>query len=153
MKILENKVSRKILENCFKIFTSKLGQRGTWDTPGRPTMPPHHMVAWAKSRPRHGMVWPLALHLFFHLPLHSLSQKNSTPLLKPMFLLFLLTIFDLLAQPIFAAEIWSICSLVCDSFDCPSRILFNGVFLEYFSTIGDRLSKFACLFYYLDKLF
>jgi hypothetical protein len=65
----------------------------------------------------------------------------------------LLTIFDLLAQPIFAAEIWSICSLVCDSFDCPSRILFNGVFLEYFSTICDMLNEFACLSYCLDKLF
>jgi hypothetical protein len=67
--------------------------------------------------------------------------------------MFLLAIFDLLAQPIFAAEICSICSRVCDSFDCPSRILFSGVFLEYFSTIGDRLNEFACLFYCLDTLF
>jgi hypothetical protein len=52
-------------------------------------------------------------------------------------------IFDLLAQLIFAAEIWSICSPVRDSFDCPSRILFRGVFLEYFSTIGDRLNEFV----------
>jgi hypothetical protein len=74
-------------------------------------------------------------------------------LLKPMFLLFLLAIFDLLAQPIFAAEIWRNCSPVCDSYGCPSRILFSGVFLEYFSTVGDRLSEFACLFYCLDKLF
>jgi hypothetical protein len=73
-------------------------------------------------------------------------------LLKPVFLLFLLTIFDLLAQPIFAAKIWSICSPVCDSFDCPSRILFSGVFIEYFSNVGDRLSEFACLFYCLDML-
>jgi hypothetical protein len=62
-------------------------------------------------------------------------------------------IFDLLAQPNFAVEIWSICSLVCDSFDCPSRILFSGVYLEYFSTIGDRLNKFACLFCCLDSYF
>jgi hypothetical protein len=55
------------------------------------------------------MVWgPLAIHLFFHLPFLSLSRENNTPLLKPVFLLFLLAIFDLLAQPIFAAEIWSI---------------------------------------------
>jgi hypothetical protein len=94
-------------------------------------MPPHHMVVRAKARPCHGMVWaPLALHLPLYQPLHSLYQKISTPLLKPVFLLFLLAIFDLLAQPIFAAEIWSICSPVSDSFDCPSRILFNGVFLE-----------------------
>jgi hypothetical protein len=31
--------------------------------------------------------------------------------------------------------------------------LFSGVYLEYFSTIGDRLNEFACLFYCLDKLF
>jgi hypothetical protein len=133
---------------------SNLRQRGTWDTLGGPTMPPHHMVVRAKARSRHGMVWaPLALHLPLYQPLHSLSRKTSTSLLKPMFLLFLFAIFDLLAQPIFVAEIWSICSLVCDSFDCPSRILFSGVFLEYFNTIGDRLSEFACLFYCLDKLF
>jgi hypothetical protein len=107
-----------------------------------------------QAKPRRGMVWgPLALHLFFHLPLHSLSRKNTISLLKPVFLLFLLTMFDLLAQPIFAAEIWSIYSLVCDSFDCLIIILFSGVFLEYFSTIVDRLSEFACLFYCLDKLF
>ena len=55
--------------------------------------------------------------------------------------------FALLAQPIFAAEIWSICSSVCDSFIHPSGILFSGLFLEYFAAIGDRLSEFACLFY------
>jgi hypothetical protein len=61
--------------------------------------------------------------------------------------------FDLLAQPIIVAEIWSICSPVCDSSDCPSRILFSGVFLEYFSSIGDRSNEFACLFYCLEMLF
>jgi hypothetical protein len=64
------------------------------------------------ARPSLATSWhcegPLALHLFFHLPFPSLSQKNTTPLLKPVFLLFLLVIFDLLAQSIFAAEIWSI---------------------------------------------
>jgi hypothetical protein len=99
--------------------------------------------------PWHG-VGPLALHLFFHLPFLSLSRENTTSLLK---LVFLLAIFDLLAQAIFAAEIWSICSPVCDSFDYPSRILFSGIFIEYFSIVGDRLSEFACLFYCLDKLF
>jgi hypothetical protein len=130
-----------------------MGQRGTWNNPGGPNMPLHHMVAQARAC--RAMAWcgPLALHLFLHLPLHSLSQKNTTPLLKLVFLLFLLAIFDLLAEPIFVAEIWSYCSPVCDSSDCPSRILFSGVFLEYFSTVGDRLSEFACLFYCLDKLF
>ena len=55
--------------------------------------------------------------------------------------------FDLLAQPIFAAEIWSGCSSVCDSSIYPSGILFSGVFLEYFAAISDRLSEFSCLFY------
>jgi hypothetical protein len=60
---------------------------------------------------------PLALHLPLHPALHSLSRNISTPPLKPVFLLFFLAIFNILAQPLFAAEIWSICSLVCDSFD------------------------------------
>ena len=63
------------------------------------------------------------------------------------FLLFLLAIFDLLAQPIIFAEIWSICSSVCDSSACPSRILFSEVFLEYFTAVGDMLSELACLYY------
>jgi hypothetical protein len=105
-------------------------------------MPPHHLVA--RARAGHGMLWsPLALHLFLHLPLDSLTQKNTAPLLKFVFLLFLLAIFDLLAQPIFAAKIWSFCSPTCDSSDCPSRILFSEVFLEYFSTVGDSLSELA----------
>jgi hypothetical protein len=131
-----------------------MGQRGTWDTPGGPTMPPHHMVARAKARPRRGMVWAPWPSTYFSTGHSTLSlAKNTTPLLKPVFLLFLFTIFDLLAQPIFAAEIWSICSLVCDSSDCLSRILFSGVFLEYFGTLGDRLNEFPCLFYCLNKLF
>jgi hypothetical protein len=59
----------------------------------------------------------------------------------------------LLAQPIIIAEIWSNYSPVCDSSDCPSRILFSEVFLEYFSSIGDRWNEFACLFYCLELLF
>ena len=37
--------------------------------------------------------------------------------------------FDLLAQPIFAAEIWINCSPVCDSSDYPNRILFSCLYL------------------------
>ena len=62
-------------------------------------------------------------------------------------------IFDLLAQPIFASEIWSICSPVCDSSVYPSGILFSGVFLEYFAATGDRLSEFAYLFYAIIIIF
>ena len=63
-----------------------------------------------------------------------------------MFLLFFLANFDLLAQPTFSAEIWGNCSPVCDSSNDPSRILFSGVFLEYFGAVGDRLFELACLF-------
>jgi hypothetical protein len=131
-----------------------MGKRGTWNNPGGLTMPPHHLVA--RARPRRAVAWCgalLALQIFLHLPFHSLSRKNTASFLKLVFLLFLLTIFDLLAQPIFAAEIWSICSAVWDTSDCPSIILFSGVFLEYFSTVGDRLSELECLFYCLDKIF
>ena len=76
-----------------------------------------------------------------------LSPKNTIPLFEHQFLLLLLAIFDLLAQPIIPAEIWSICSPVCDSSDYPSRILFNGVFIEYFTAVGDMLSELACLYY------
>ena len=62
-----------------------------------------------------------------------------------MFLLFLLEIFDLLAQPIFSAEIWIICSLVCDSFDYPIKFLNGLVYLEYFAAVGDLFSELACL--------
>ena len=55
--------------------------------------------------------------------------------------------FDLLAQPIFATKIWSICSSACDSSIHTSGILFGGLYLEYFAVVGDRLSEFACLFY------
>jgi hypothetical protein len=133
---------------------SKMGQRGTWDTPGGPTMPPHHMVA--RPKPGRAVAWfgaPLALYLPLHLHFTlspEISQHHSS---NPCSCCSSSRFFDLLAQPIFAAEIWSICSLVCDTFDCPSRILFSGVFLEYFSTIGDRLDEFACLFYCLEMLF
>jgi hypothetical protein len=131
-----------------------MGQRGTWNNPGGPTMPPHHLVA--RARPGRasawcGAPWPSTYSSTCHSTVS--PKKNTTPFLRFVFLLFLLAIFDLLAHPIFAAEIWSICSLVCDSFDCPSRILFSGVFLEYFSTVGNRFSELACLFYCLDKLF
>ena len=69
------------------------------------------------------------------------------PLFEHQFLLLLLAIFDLLAQPIISAEIWSICSPVCDSSVYPSRIVFSGLFLEYFTDVGDMLSEIACVYY------
>jgi hypothetical protein len=57
---------------------------------------------------------------------------------KLVFLLLSISIFRSPCSALIVAEIWSICSPVCDSFNCPSRILFSGVFLEYFSSIGCR---------------
>jgi hypothetical protein len=66
----------------------------------------------------------------------SLPKNHDTPAQTRVPAALHLDFFDLLAQPIIVAEIWSIRSPVCDSFDCPSRIFFSGVFLEYFSSIG-----------------
>jgi len=125
-----------------------MGQRRTWGNPGGPTRAAHHVQA----RPGLGraQAWcgaPLALHLLLFLPFLSLSRKSTAPFLTLAFLLLLLAIFDLLAQPIFPAEIWGICSPVCDSSAYPSRILFSKVFLEYFAAVGDMLSELACLYY------
>ena len=114
------------------------------DPPCHHTTPPRGMgvgraVAWCGPH--------LALHSPIFLSFLSLSRPNTPPLFKPVFLLLLLEIFDLLAQPIFVAEIWTICSPVCDSSIYRSRILFNCVCLEYFGTVGDMISVFECLFY------
>ena len=112
-------------------------------------MPPHHLLA-RQARWRVG-TWcgtHLAPHLFSHLPLLPLARPKTFPSKKLMFLLPIFVDFDLLAQPIFAAEIWSVCSSVCDSSFHPSGILFSGLYLEYFAVVGDRLSEFACLFYF-----
>ena len=99
----------------------------------------------AAPRPGEGTPWPSTYSSASHYFLS--PEKNTTPLLALEFLLFLLAIFDLLAQPIISAEIWSTCSPVCDSSDYPSRILFSGVFLEYFTAVGDMLSELAYLYY------
>ena len=111
-------------------------------------MPPHHLTARHGCGPRRGMVWGPPGPPLTHLPLISFSHPTHTPpLFKLVFLLLLLEFFDLLAQPIFVAEIWTICSPVCDSSMYPSRILFSRVYLEYFAAVGDLLSEYACLFY------
>jgi hypothetical protein len=96
-------------------------------------------------------------HLAFHLylpPLLFLSPKNNdTPSSNPSSCCSSPRFFDLLAQPIIPAEIWSICSPVCDSSACPSRISFSEVFLEYFSFVGGRINEYACLFYCLELIF
>ena len=90
---------------------------------------------------RHALVWatpgpPLTLSpaTFFSLPskLQFIAQNCVLSVLA-------LDFFDLLAQPIFLAEIWSNCSLVCDSSPCPSRFVFSGLYVEYFAAVGDWL--------------
>ena len=88
----------------------------------------HHALVWATPGP------PLLLSpaTFFSLPskLQFIAQNRVLSVLA-------LDFFDLLAQPIFLADIWSICSLVCDSSPCPSRFVFSGLYIEYFAVVGD----------------
>jgi hypothetical protein len=95
---------------------------------------------WFKNK--HGVSKIIDTFETYHLslpPYLFLSPKNNdTPAQTRVLAALHLDFFDLLAQPIIVAEIWSICSPVCDSSDCPSRILFSRVFLEYFISIGDR---------------
>ena len=108
---------------------------------------------WAEATPGRGpglgRAWgppTEAPHMVSLLPILSLSRHFTPPLPKPVFLLFLLEIFDLLAQPIISAEIWIICSPVCDSSVYPIKILNGFVYLEYFAAVGDLFSELACLF-------
>jgi hypothetical protein len=127
------------------------------EAPGRPKGdPPCHLTTRGRgpslAAPTYGEGGPLASHLSLH-PHFLLSPEISQhPSSNPCSCCSSSRFFDLLAQPNFGAEIWSICSPVCDSSDCPSRILFSRVFLEYFSTIGGRINEFACLFYCLEML-
>ena len=60
-----------------------------------------------RGAPGHGVghPWPSTYSPSCHF---FLSRENTSSLLKPVFLLFSLAIFDLLAQAIFSAEICSI---------------------------------------------
>ena len=100
---------QNFIKNIPLVLFLKEGHGSAWGWPGGPTIPPHHMVA----RQAFGRAWAwcgahLVLHHFSHLPLPCLARPKTIFILKLMYLLFLLTIFDLLAQPIFAAEIWSV---------------------------------------------
>ena len=126
----KNKVSRKIPEKLRKIFIREMRQKETWGDPGKPPGRPYKCQARGIPGPRPGVVWGPPGPLLPPLPLTPFSlPKKYRALLKLTFLLFLLAIFDLLAQPIFSAEIWSNCSLVCNSSVYPSRILSSKVFL------------------------
>jgi hypothetical protein len=93
LKILENKVSRKIPEKSFKIFMSKMGQRGTWETSGGPTTPPHHQGRGpALAAPTYGEGGPRPLTYLF-LPRSFSLPKTMTHQLKLVFLLLSISIF------------------------------------------------------------
>jgi hypothetical protein len=144
----------KFLEKFWKNLLKFLCQKWGREAPRRPQGdPPCHPTIGGRgpslAAPWHGEGGPLALHFHFTLS-PKISQHSCS---NPSSCCYSSQFFDLLAQPIFGAEIWSNCSPVCDSSDCPSRILFGGVFLEYFSTIGVRINEFACLFYCLEMLF
>src|SRR3954466_10539660 len=90
-------------------------------------------------------LWPSKMPPPSHLL--SLSRKTPENFIKIEFLLFLLPIFDLLSQPIFAADFWRDCSLVCASSACPIKFVIGRLYLDYFAAIGDRLCELSCLFY------
>ena len=125
----------------------KMGPGSTKGCQRGPTM-------WAGapwSRPGLGRAWVTpgahqAPHMVSFLPILSLSRVFTSPLSKPECLLFLLGIFDLLAQPIISAEIWINYSLVYDSSACPIKFLNGLVYLEYFAAVGILFSELACLF-------
>jgi hypothetical protein len=133
------KFLEKFQKNLFKFLCKKWGR----EAPGRPQGDlPHHLTTRGRgpalAAPTYGEGGPLASHLSFPPQLFLSPEKQRHTSSNSCSCCSSSQFFDLLAQPIIVAEIWSICSPVCDSSDCPSRILFSGVFLEYFSSIGDR---------------
>ena len=125
-----------------------MSQRGTWESSGGPTMPPHH--GQARSSPGRAQAWcgtPWPSTYSLPLSLSSSHPKNTSHFSQTRVIAALLPNFDLFAQPLISAEIWSNCSPVCDSSVHPNRILFSEVFLEYFAAVGDMLSELACLIY------
>ena len=121
-----------------------LGQ--PWEDPRAAIPCPGAGHLWAAPMPGVGPSSPPLIPLPLSLSL-SLTRKTPSSSSKHEFLLLLLPNFDLVAQPLISAEIGSICFPICDSSVHPSRILFSGVFLEYFAAVGDMLSELACLIY------
>ena len=110
------------------------------------TTPPHRAAGvWAAPWHGVGPTWPSTHPSSSHFFLSPDQTHHHCS--NPCSCCSCSRFFDLLAQPIFVAEIWTICSPVCDSSMYPSRILFSRVYLEYFAAVGDLLSEYACLFY------
>jgi hypothetical protein len=133
------KFLKKFQKNLFKILCQKWGR----EAPGRPQGDlPRYLTTRGRgpalAAPTYCEGGALASHLSFPPQLFLSPEKSRHPSSNPCSCCSSSQFSDLLAQPIIVAEIWSIYSPVCDSFDCSSRILFSGVFLEYFSSIGCR---------------
>jgi hypothetical protein len=157
LPISEKPSKIKFLEKFQKNLYKCLCQKWSREAPGRDQegLPRHHthrgrgLALAAPTCCEGALAGP---SLISSSPAHTLSQNISTPYSNPCSCYSSSRFFDLLAQPIISAEIWSICSLVCDSSACPSRISFGEVFLEYFSIVDGWINEYACLFFCLEML-
>ena len=158
MPISKKSSKIKFLEKFWKIFLKFYAKNGAERHLGDTRRGCHAIshtggAAHPRVRPP-GVRGPhLASHLSLPPQLFLSPENNDTPNSYPSSCCSSPRIFDLLAQPNISAEIWIICSSVCDSFTCPSRISFGEVYLEYFSIVGDSINEYACLFYCLEMLF
>jgi hypothetical protein len=133
------KFPEKFQKNLFKFLCQKWGR----EAPGRyqgdlPRDLTTRGRGPALAAPTYGEGGPLASHLSIPPQLFLSPEKQRHTCSNSSSCCSSSRFFNLLAQPIIVAEFWSICSPVCDSSDCPSRILISEVFLKYFSSIGDR---------------
>jgi hypothetical protein len=134
LSISKKSLKIKVLDFFWKILFKFLCQKWGREAPGRPQGdPPCHLTTRgcgpSLAAPWHaeGAPWP-STYLYTLTSFSPLKYRHTSA--QPCSCCSSSQFFDLLAQPIFAAEIWSNCSLVCDSFDCPSRILFSRDFLS-----------------------
>ena len=134
----------KFLEKFQKIHIKFLREKRGRGVPGRyqgahQAGTPHGGAAspgWC-----HALVWatpdlPLTLS---HVTFFSLPSKLQFIAQNRVLAMLALDFFDLLAHPIFAADFWRDCSLVCASSACPIRFLIGRLYLEYFVDVGDML--------------
>jgi hypothetical protein len=117
MPISEKSSKIKFLEKFQKILFKFLCQKWDRETHGRHQEGlPRHLTHRGRGPALAAPTWcerdPPSLSLISSSPALSLSRKQRHTQLKPEFLLFFISIFDLLAQPIISAEIWSNCSPV-----------------------------------------
>ena len=139
-------------------ITGPIFQNATWECLGLTSGAPQGCTPCAGAASKggappcgEGPSWPHSVIPSTHSTLS--PEKTRTSLFSLAFSPESSGFLDLLAQLRFLSEIWHICSPVCDSSAHPSRILFGGVYLEYFAILGDRLCELACLIYALRSSF